>query len=94
MPILPSRHAPEHANQPHLYDPGFPRLAAGTGPPPGPDDDDFLSDADTELLKTVRAVPGVTAWHLPPRLRPSLVNLERLKLIRDHAGRWYPTRRQ
>ena len=91
MPILPSRHAHEHANQFHLHDPGFPRLAAGTGPPPGPDGS-FLSDADTELLKTVRAVPGITAWHLPPRLRPSLVKLERLKLIRHHAGRWHPTR--
>jgi hypothetical protein len=54
------------------------------------DDDKYLSDDDTECLKVVRACPGVTAWHLPPRLRPSLRRLEKLKLIRFDGGGWWP----
>jgi len=53
-------------------------------------DDDFLTDAETELLRLIRSRLGVKAFDLPPRLRPGLPRLERRKLIYYHNGKWYP----
>jgi hypothetical protein len=76
--------------------PSFRPRAASVSPSAGPHGSDdggdavFPSDLDTECLMTVRAMPGLTARHLPPRLRPSLIRLEKVGLVRYHGGGWYP----